>query len=151
MDESPKIAKPLFSETSLPYYQDEHILGIISKTADVQVMLKMIEGKKVRRADALKVLAAFSAYTKETWDLNNVQVALMPTFAELHAIHQFDLASLANGAIVPIATINMMLAGQPVTQRDASLVLQAASNLANEHLTIESVDVPLIEEEKQHE
>ena len=80
--------KPSFSQISLPYHKDEHILSVISKTADAQVMLKMIEGKMVRRAEAEKVLVAFSAYTGETWSLDNVEVVLLPTFAELHSCIQ---------------------------------------------------------------
>ena len=77
MDEPLELVKPLFSEIAQPYHQDEHILVAISRTADVQVMLKMIEGKKVRRSEAEKVLAAFSAYTGTPWTFENVDVPLL--------------------------------------------------------------------------
>jgi hypothetical protein len=74
----------------------------------------------------------------------------MPTLADLHAKHQFDLAKLVTGAGIPYAILDMMLAGHAVSRQDAMLVLQMASRLASEHWTLENVDLP-INEEGQHE
>ena len=73
----PNPEKPSFYNVSLVYHSDEHILKQISKNAGADIMLKMIKGIAVRRADAEKVLAAFSAYTGRTWDLDNVEVVLI--------------------------------------------------------------------------
>ena len=93
---------------------------------------------------------AFSEHTGEKWSFNNVKVELMPTFAELHAKHQFDLARLATSAGVPFATIDMMLSAHAVTRQDAMLVLQMVSRLAGEIYTLDTVDV-LTDEEMQYE
>jgi hypothetical protein len=141
--------KQSFYDIFQPYYRNSRILNALDqKGADVRVMLKMIEGKMVRRADAEKVLVAFSEYTKQAWSLDNVQVALMPTLADICATHSFDLASLATGAGVPFTVLDMMLAGQAVSPQDAMLVLQMTSHLTGEHYTLETVDIPQEEERK---
>jgi hypothetical protein len=69
----------------------------------------------------------------------------MPTFAELHAKHQFDLASLAHKAGVPFGITGRMIAGKLVAPADARLVLQMASKITGDYYTLENVDVPLEE------
>jgi hypothetical protein len=71
MDEStPQVEKPSFSQIFQPYNRSTRILKAIDqKGADVQIMLKMIEGKMVPRTEAERVLAAFSVYTGKTWSL----------------------------------------------------------------------------------
>ena len=108
----------------------------------------MFKKVAVRQEDAKKVLSALSTHVGGSWSLDHVKVALLPTFAELHAEHQFDLATLAAKAGVPYATLDMMLSGHPVSEQDARLVLQMASRLANEHYTLKTVDVPLTREEE---
>jgi hypothetical protein len=140
--------KQSFRDIFQPYYRNSRILNAIDeKGADVRVMLKMIEGKMVPRADAEKVLVAFSEYTKQAWSLDNVQVALMPTFADLHRLHKFDLARLATDADLPYTVLDMMLAGHSVSLQDVRLVLQMASRLAGKQYTLETVDIPLDQEE----
>jgi hypothetical protein len=72
----------------------------------------------------------------------------MPTFADLHRLHKFDLAQLATDAGVPDAVVDRMLAFHPVAQQEAMLVLQMASRLTGEHYTLETVDIPQEEERK---
>ena len=145
-------AKQLFYNLCVAYDFDNETLQKIADMASVHkgIVDTMFVSVAVRRVEAEKVLMAFSEYTGKTWTLSNVRVAIMPTIAELHAEHQFDLARLATSAGVPFATIDMMLSGHAVIRQDAMLVLQMVSLLKGERYTLNTVDV-LINEEVQHE
>ncbi len=147
-----KFVKALFYNLRLAYGYDDQNLRKLAYMAKVgkSVVDAMFVSFGVRRAEAEKVLVAFSEYTKQTWNLDNVRVALMPTFADLREKHQLDLARLVSGAGVPYTVIDMMLEGHAVSLQDALLVLQMTSRLTRGHYTLENVDVP-IEEEEQHE
>ena len=152
MEELPKPTKQLFYNLCVEYDLDEQALQKIEDMAGVHkgVVNTMFVSVAVHRVEAEKVLVAFSEYTGQTWTLSNVKVALMPTFADLHATHHFDLARLATSAGVPFATIDMMLSAHAVTRQDAMLVLQMVSRLAGEIYTLDTVDV-LTDEEMQYE
>ena len=145
-------AKQLFYNICLAYEFDDETLQKLADMAKVHksVVDAMFVSFSVHRAEAEKVLVAFSEYTHQAWSLNNVRVALMPTFADLHAKHSFDLATLSTGAGVPAHLIDMMLEAHPVPQQDAMLILQMASRLTGEISTLDTIDVP-IEKEVQHE
>ena len=158
MDELPKPqpttqqAKQLFYNICVAYDLDDQALQDIANMAGVHkgIVNTMFVSIAVRRVEAEKVLVAFSEYTGKKWTLSNVKVALMPTFADLHATHQFDLARLATSAGVPFTTIDMILSGHAVPQQDAMLILQMVSRLTGEISTLDTIDVP-IEKEVQHE
>ena len=152
MEELPQPTKQLFYNLCVAYDLDDQALQKIADMAGVHkgVVNTMFVSIAVRRVEAEKAIRTFSAYTGKTWTLSNVKVALMPTFADLHATHHFDLARLATSAGVPFATIDMMLSGHAVIQQDAMLILQMVSRLAGEVYTLDTVDV-LIDEEVQHE
>jgi hypothetical protein len=80
MDELPaQPAKHLFFDLCVMYKLDYQALQDIANTANVDksIVGEMFVGVAVRRADAEKVLVAFSEYTSGTWDLNNVKVTLL--------------------------------------------------------------------------
>ena len=152
MEALPQPTKQLFYNLCVAYDLDEQALQKIADMAGIHkgVVNTMFVSVAVRRVEAEKVLVAFSEYTGKKWTLSNVKVALMPTFADLHATHHFDLARLAISAGVPFAALDMMLIGNAVSSQEARLVLQMASRLAGEIYTLDTVDVP-IEKEVQHE
>jgi hypothetical protein len=80
----PQPAKHLFFDLCVMYKLDYQALQDIANTAkvDIRIVGDMFVGIAVCRADAEKVLVAFSEYTSGTWDLNNVKVTLMPTREE---------------------------------------------------------------------
>ncbi len=127
-----------------------HALKELAETANVDrsVVNKMFLGTSVRRAEAEAILKAFSDATGETYSLDNVDVPLLPTLADLHAKHHFDLAALAIGAGVPFATIDMMLCGQKITKHDAYQILKMAAHQVHMPLTLENVDVALFNNEE---
>ena len=136
-----------FYDVCLMYDFDDEALQEIANISGVHksVVDAMFVSVIVRRADALKVLAVLSQYTGKMWSLNNVKIALMPTFQELHTAHPFDTAMLSMHAGVPFAIIDMMLSGHAVPMRDARLVLQMASRQTGQDYTLETVDVKLTE------
>ena len=134
----------LFLLYRLTYDTDDHILQRSQIWQVLQHRDSMIRECCIRRVDAEKILAAFSAYTGGTWSFDNVKVALLPTFSDLHTIHNFNLDTLAKDAGVPYAVLDMMLTGHAVSPQDAHLVLQIASRLASKHYTLETVDIPLL-------
>jgi hypothetical protein len=110
------------------------------------IINRMFTSVAIKREDAKKLLQAFSEYTQDKWSLDNVKIALFPTFADLHTLHQFDLNVLSTGSGVEYTVIDMMLANHPVPEAAARLVLQTASHLSGQHYTLDNVDVKLIEE-----
>jgi hypothetical protein len=136
---------PRFYDLCLTYEFDDQALQEIANISGMHksVVDAMFVSVLVRRADALKVLAAFSQYTGKAWNLDNVKVALIPTFQELHTTHNFDLATLSTHSGVPLTTLDMLLNDQPIPTRDARLVLQMASRLTGQDYTLETVDIKL--------
>jgi hypothetical protein len=110
-----------------------------------QVVNAMSVSVVVRRAHALKVLAALGSVTGQTWTLDNVKVALMPSFQDFHTLHQFDLAILSTASGVSFDIISMLLRDEPVPIKEARSVLQAASKQTGQHYTLDNVDVRLTE------
>lgn len=157
MDEIPrpqpitKTAGQLFYNLCIVYQLDFQAMQEIADAAQVHksIVGQMFVGIAIRRIDAEKVLAAFSTRTGRTWSLDNVKMALLPTFNALHHLYQFDPSLLATGAGVEEQVIERMLKGKPVHQQEAHLVLQVASRIAGERFTLETVDVPVINEEVQ--
>jgi hypothetical protein len=147
MDEPP--TKEVFYNLCVEHnvYHTAQIALAERASVEKDVIGAMFLSNAVRRADAEKVLEAFSYMTGETYTLDNVQVALLPTFAELHAKHQFDLIRITRITGIPYATLDMMRARQKVTRHDALVILQMASYQAREDLNLENVDVPIFEEE----
>ena len=100
----------------------------------------------VRRVQASSVLAALSDQTGQTWTLDSVKVALLPTFQDLHTIYQFDLAILSTKSGVSFDTIGKMLDDEPVAKEEARLILLAASKQSGQNYTVSNVDVKLAKE-----
>lgn len=148
-----KTANQLFYNLCVAYSLDFQAMQEIADSAQVHISVvgQMFVNTAVRHVEAEKVLAAFSQRIGTPWTLDTMKVALQPTFAELHSKHSFDLRRLAIGAGAEEQVIEMMLSGQPVTPQEARLVLQKASRLAGEHYTLETVDVPVINEEVQQQ
>jgi hypothetical protein len=74
-----------------------------------------------------------------------VKVALFPTFAALHTLHQFDLAILSTSSGISFDIISMMLRDEPVPMKEARSVLHAASQQTGQHYNVTNVDVKLTE------
>ena len=138
--------KPTFFEITAPYHKDEHMVYKMSvnQKVDARVMLKMIKGIAVRRAEAEQVLVAFSAYTDRTWDLDNAEVILMPTFKEVYDSYKLSLDDLTGPSKFYQTAITQMLKGEPVLHAYAVKVLAALSEHVGKHYTLEIVDVVLI-------
>jgi hypothetical protein len=151
MDELQQPTQPpsiLFYNLCLMYNFTYQSLKKLAETAGVprSTVDAMFLGNAVRRAEAEKVLEAFSALVHQAWTFESVKVLLLPTFADLHTQHQFDIERLATSAGVPYATLDLMRSGDLVTREEAHLVLQTVSRLTGKQYTLETVDVPLVEE-----
>lgn len=145
--DTPQSPKPRFYD--ICYNLDYQTLLDIANKVEVtkSVMDAMLMSIAIHRSDANKILVAFSQHTGTTWTLDNVRVALLPTFKDLHAKHAFDLESLTTEAGVPFAIIDMMLDDAPVPKQEARLVLRVVSKEAGEDYTFENVDVQLEKED----
>ena len=137
--------KTRFSEVCQRCNLDYQAMQALADKAGLQkqVIDAMAVSVAVRRADALKILKALSEHTGQTWTLNNVKVAIMPTFPDFHSIHQFDLDTLSTTSGVSFDTIRMMLHREPVPTKEASSVLMAASKQTSQHYRLNNVDVKL--------
>jgi hypothetical protein len=153
---TPSIPQPAAPEQPVPLKQtfynlvvlreyDYPILQLIAKMAGVEeyIVSAMFTTVAVHRADATKVLTAFSEYTQQTYTFDNVKVALHPTFTELATAYQLDLSLLAQEAGVSYTVIDNLLIDQPIPIPDARLVLQAASRLSGQTYTFDNVDLQL--------
>lgn len=140
-------------QTTKPSFKDictEHKFDIqkwqkLATTSGVpfETVEAMCNGTAVPRADAERVLTAFSEFTHSTWTLNNLTVLVHLTFADLYELHQFDTVSLSELAHVPLAIVDQMLCGEPVSKDAAQSVLQALSNLLGQSYSLETVVVKL--------
>ncbi|SRR5216110_1278905 len=146
--EAPQSPKPRFCEVCQMHTLDYQAMHSIAKRAGLpkQVIDTMAVSVAVRRWQAEKILVALSEHTGQTWTLENVRVALLPTFADFHSIHQFDLAILSTTSGVSFDIVSMMLRAEPVPTGEASLVLKAASAQTGQKYTVNNVDVRLAEE-----
>lgn len=143
----PAKLKPTFYNIFLMYDLDYPILQTIANMAhvDKSIIEAMFVSVAIHRADAEKILTAFSTYTGKTWIFDDMKIALFPTFAHIYTTHQLDFVTLATDTDVPHATIDMMLSGEPVSEREARLVLQTVTRQTGHHYTLENVDVQLTE------
>lgn len=68
-----------YNVVTMRYNYDYTDLQQIAEKADISedIINEMFVGVAIHRTDAEKILAAFSQHTGETWNLNNVQVALL--------------------------------------------------------------------------
>jgi hypothetical protein len=136
---------PRFCEVCQQHQFDYQDMQALAEKAGVpkEVVDAMSVSVAVRRGQATAVLAALSEITSQTWTLDTVKVAILPTFQEFHALHQFDLPILSSTSGVSFDLIRMMLRFEPVPAKEARRVLQAASQQTGQHYTLENVDVPL--------
>jgi hypothetical protein len=143
--------KPRFSEICQMHHLDYQAMQGLADKAGLpkHAVDCMSVSVAVRREDALKILEALSEHTSQTWTLDMVKVALLPTFADFHSIHQFDLAILSTTSGVSFDTISMMLRGEPVPMKEARFVLMAASKQTGQHYRVTNIDVKLTEEEER--
>ncbi len=147
--ELPESEKKRFYEVCQMYHLDSQAMQHIAAKAGFskQVMDAMAVSVAVCRAQATAVLAALSEQTGQTWTLDNVKVVLFPTFAGLHALHQFDLDMLSIASGVSFDIISRMLREEPVPMKQARLVLRAASKQVGQMwYTLDNVDVKTSEE-----
>lgn len=138
--------RPRFSEVCQRYHLDYQAMQEIARSAGVpkDVVDAMAVSTAVRRDQARKVLAVLSERTGETWTLDNVHVAILPTFKDFHAFHQFDLAILSTTSGVSFDTIDRMLRGEPISEHEAIRILQAASRQTRLYYKFTNVDVALL-------
>lgn len=141
-------ARQLFYDLCVVYGLDDNALQELANRAGIpkSVVDNMFVSVMVPRAEAQKVLDAFGAMTAHVWSLENVKVAITPTFAELCTTYEFDRSHLAVIADISSTIIDAMLAGHPVSSQDARLVLQRVSQMAGQHWDLETVDIPISDE-----
>src|SRR5215469_13585363 len=118
MDTSP-LSQPTFYNVVLMHELDYPTLQGIAQMAgvDISIMDAMFTCVAIHRVDALKILAAFSKYTGESYTLENVRVALHSTLSEIVENHNLNLTTLSTQSKVSITVIDMMLCDQPVPIR----------------------------------
>ncbi len=140
--------KPRFYEICQKHNLDYQAMQTLADRARLpkNVVDSMSVSVAVRRVQASSVLAALSDQTGQTWTLDNVKVALLPTFQDLHTIYQFDLAILSTKSGVSFDTIGKMLDDEPVAKEEARLILLAASKQSGLNYTVSNVDVKLAKE-----
>jgi hypothetical protein len=142
-----RIRTTFYNVVVMHYDFDYTTLQLIAEMAgvDIRIMDRMFTSVAIRRSDAEKLLATFSEYTQESWTLDNVKVALYPTFADLYTLHQLDLDTLSTHSEIARTVIDKMLCDVPVAEREAHLVLQVVSRLSQQTYTLDTVDVKLAE------
>jgi hypothetical protein len=147
------VIKPTFFNAVVLHDFDYPTLQLIATMAGVEeyVISAMFTTTAIHRADAEKILTAFSEYTQESYTLDNVRVALHPTFSDIVDVHKLDTSVLSTRSGVPIAIIDMMLCDEPVPIKEARLVLQMASRASNHDYSLENVDVKLSTESERRD
>ena len=137
--------KPRFSEVCQRYHLDYQAMQAIAKQAGVEksVVDAMSVSRAVHRGLALRVLAALSAYTHETWTLENMQISVLPLFKDFHALYHFDIPLLSITSGIPFDTVDRMLRGEPVTMYEARRIMQAATQQSRLCYKFCNVDVKL--------
>jgi len=124
---------------------DFHAMQALADLAGVpkQVVDRMAVSVAVRRVHAIAVLAALSELTGQRWALDNVKVVLLPTFADLHALHQFDLAILSTTSGVSFDRLSLLLQDEPILMKEAGPILHAASQQTGLRYSLTNVDLKL--------
>jgi hypothetical protein len=137
--------KESFRDLCLLYNYRYVAMGEIAEQARVDrcVLNKMYVGTPVRRIEAQEILAIIARRTGIKYSLENVNVPLLPTFAELHSQLAFDLDAIAIKTGITFATIDKMLLGVKVVKYDAIQVLKYASHQGRLTFTLENTDVPV--------
>jgi len=151
--ESSPSVKPRFSEVCQRYHLDYQAMQAIAEKASVpkKVVDAMSVSSAVHRGRAESVLAALSEYTHDTWTLENVHVAVLPTFQDFHTFYQFDLAILSTASGIPFDTVDRMLRGEPITLYQARRIMQAASQQSRLCYRFYNVDVKLSDAEEDYD
>ena len=144
--------KPCFYDICTMYAFNSQKLQVLATLSGVPMSTieAMCNGTAVMRSDAEKVLTVFSELTRCEWTLSNVNVLVLPTFADLFVALGFDAASLSVDANVPFATVDQMLCNYPVLKDDARSVLQTLSRQTGKSYTLENVAVKLSDGKVQH-
>jgi len=137
--------RPRFSEICQMHNLDFRAMQALADRAGVpkQVVDHMAVSVAVRRGHAIAVLAALSDLTGQTWDLDNVKVVLLPTFAELNSLHQFDLAILSTTSGISFDRISLLLQDEPILMKEAGPILHAASQQTGLRYSLSNVDLKL--------
>jgi hypothetical protein len=143
-----KPTKPKFNDVCMGYQFDGQALQEIADISGVprRAVDALFLGKAVERAEALILLAVLSQRTGHVWSLDNVDVPLLPTFADLSVSPGFDAGSLSLQANVPFSVIDQMLCDHPVSKGDALKVLSALSRCSGHQYTLDNVVVNLTRE-----
>lgn len=129
-----------FSEVpNMSFIRPEHLAATAG--VPIEIVQRMLKGKPVTQEQAMSVLATLSRITAAKWTLDNVEVTLVPRFAELHTSHNVSTEHLARTAGVLVEIIDRMLRDRPVLQVTAEKVLAAFSDLTGETYTLDNVDV----------
>ena len=137
--------RPRFYEICQRYDLDFQAMQALADRAGVpkQVVDRMAVSVAVRRVHAIAVLAVLGDITGQTWALDNVKVVLLPTFAELHSLHQFDLAILSTTSGISFDRISLLLQDEPILMKEAGPILHAASQQTGLHYSLTTVDMKL--------
>jgi len=140
-----KSAKPRFYEVVQMYdfafpLQEVAAMGCVEE----EIIEAMFSGDMVHRVHARSVLAGLSLVTGMTWTLDNVKIALKPSFQDFHALYQFESLLLSTTSGVSLETIGMMLRDKAVPMKEARSVLQAASQQTGQTYTFSNVDVQIV-------
>jgi len=136
--------KTTFYNACALYGLDEQTLDILATMAGVNldIVTAMYWGNAVKRGNATKIVQALSDYTGAKWTLDNMLIAIIPTFAEILTLHKnLDLTKIAIIAGVSYALLDMMRVGKPVPAQQARYVLRALSQETGTSYTLENVDI----------
>jgi len=142
--------KVTFYNSCSMYGIDEQTLSVIAQMAgiDPSIVTAMYRGGAVRRGDATKIVQALSDYTEAKWTLDNMLLALLPTFAEILGLHKnLDLTKVASIAGVAYALLEMMTVYEPVPENEARYVLSALSQETGNNYSLDTVDIAIKAEE----
>lgn len=152
-------AKPTFLDLFQQSGIDYELLVVLSaEIARVpqSILNDMIAGRPVMKCDAERVLRILSEHTGTPYNLDAVEMPLFaevqsrrPTILDLYMEHRFDIHTVAFLASVPDSTLTAMVGYQPVELAEAQRVLVQLSKLLHKELTLDTVDVPLIQGEEQ--
>ena len=134
---------PHFAEICQRHNLDYQAMQALADLAGVpkEVVDAMSVSTAVKRRQATAVLAALSQHIGEIWTLSNVNVALLPTFQDLHAFSCFDLSILSIASGISFDTIDKMVRDEPISEREARLILRAAHRQTRLYYKFRNVDV----------
>lgn len=146
-------AKPSFYNICTIHKLNSQKLQKIATTSGVPVSTieAMCNGAAVTRSDAEKVLAAFSQFTQSHWTLNNVNVLVLPTFADLYEVYEFDTTDLSVQSGIPLVIVDQMLCDEKVAKDAAVKVLQTLSSQTGHNYSLDTVVVQLSDGQVHHD